>query len=98
MFTAMAAVLHLGADDRSSLVWIVAALVLYGVMLALTFRVHLPLNNQIQAAGEPDHIADLAAVRENFESKWVRWNIARAASSTAAFGCLTWALTLVGGS
>jgi len=56
------------------------------------------LNNQIQAAGEPDHIADLAAVRENFESKWVRWNIARAASSTAAFGCLTWALTLVGGS
>jgi len=37
----MAAVLHLGADDRSSLVWIVAALVLYGVLLALTFRVHL---------------------------------------------------------
>jgi len=98
VFTASAAALQLGADDRSSLVWIMAALVLYGVMLAITFRVHLPLNNEIQAAGGPDHIADLAAVRERFESRWVSWNIARAAFSTAAFGCLTWALVLYGAS
>ncbi|MBA3282754.1 MAG: DUF1772 domain-containing protein [Acidimicrobiia bacterium] len=98
VFTSLAAALHLGPDDRSSLAWIVAALVLFGVVLAITFRVHLPLNDEIQAAGESDHIVDLAAVRERFESKWVRWNVARAAFCTAAFGCLAQALTLFGGS
>ena len=96
VFATLAAALQLGADDRSSLVWIVAALVLYGVMLAITFRVNIPLNNEIQAAGDTDHIADPAAVRVRFESRWVRWNIARAACSTAAFGCLAWALVLFG--
>ncbi len=98
VFTALAATLHIGAGDRSPLVWIVAALVLFGVVLAITFSVNLPLNHEIQAAGDPDHIADLAAVRESFESRWVRWNIARAAFCTAAFGCLAWALALFGSS
>ncbi len=97
-FTALAAALNLGADDRSTLVWIVAALVLYGVVLAITLRVHVRLNNEIRAAGEPDRIGDLAAVRYRFESKWTRWNIARAVCSCAAFGCLTWALVVFGGS
>lgn len=96
VFTTVAVALHLGADDRTSLRWIAAALVLYGGMLAITVRVHLPLNKQIQAAGEPDTIADLAAVRERFESRWVRWNVVRAALSAGAFGCLIWALTLPG--
>ncbi len=97
-FTALAGALHLGADDRSALVWIVAALVLYGMVLAITFRVHIPLNNEIQAAGEPDRIGDLAAVRHKFEARWARWNIARAVVCCAAFGCLTWALVVFGGS
>lgn len=98
VFTALALALQLGADDRSLVVWIVAALALYAVVLVITFRVNLPLNFEIQAAGEPDNIADLAAVRNRFESRWVRWNVARAVLSTAAFGCLTWALVLFGGS
>jgi uncharacterized membrane protein len=56
----------------------------------------VPLNNELAAAGDPDHIADLAGVRERFEASWVRWNIARAVASTAAFGCLIWALVLHG--
>jgi len=48
------------------------------------------------AAGDPDRITDLAAVRERFEATWVRWNIARAVASTAALGCLSWALVLYG--
>ncbi len=68
----------------------------YGVALAITFAVNIPLNNQIQAAGTPDRIADLAAVRATFEASWVRWNIVRALTSTAAFACLTWALVLHG--
>ena len=59
---------------------------------------NVPLNDGIKAARDPDRIADLAAVRERFdEEKWVRWNIARAAVSTAALGCLAWALVLQGG-
>jgi uncharacterized membrane protein len=49
----------------------------------------------IKAAGDPDGIADLAAVRERFdEARWTSWNIVRVIASTTAFGLLAWALTL----
>jgi uncharacterized membrane protein len=97
VFTALAAVLHLRGEGRPVLPWIVAALVLYLVAFVITISVNVPLNDGIKAAGDPDRIADLAAVRERFdEAKWVRWNIARVVTSTAALGCLTWALVLHG--
>ena len=77
--------------------WAVAALVLYLAVFVVTVGINVPLNDGIKAAGDPDRIADLAAVRERFdEARWVRWNLARALASTAAFGCLTWALVLYG--
>ena len=97
VLTIVAAVLHLGGDRRAVLPWIVAALVCYGVTFVITMAVNVPLNNELAAAGEPDRIADVAAVRRRFEGRWVRWNIARAVASTAALGCLLWALVLHGG-
>jgi len=94
--TVLATLLQLGADDRAVLVWAAAALVLYATVLVITFAVNVPLNNQLNAAGAPDRIADLAAVRERFEALWVRWNTVRTVASTAAFGCLTWAVVLYG--
>jgi uncharacterized membrane protein len=38
----------------------------------------------------------LAAVREQFEAAWVRWNVVRTVACTLAFGCLSWALVLHG--
>jgi uncharacterized membrane protein len=96
VLTTLAGVLHLRGDARPVLGWIAAAVVLYGAALVITFTVNVPLNNALAAAGEPDRIANLAAVRERFEATWVRWNIARAVASTAALGCLTWALVLHG--
>jgi len=97
ILTAVAAALHLREDERSVLPWIVAALVLYVVVFVVTIAVNVPLNDELRAAGDPDRIADLAAVREQFdETKWVRWNLARTLATTAAFGCLAWALVLHG--
>jgi uncharacterized membrane protein len=96
LLTALAGVLHLGADWRSVLPWIVGAFALYVVTLVITMGLNVPLNNALAAAGDPDRIADLAAVREHFEAPWVRWNLARALTCTAAFGCLAWALLLHG--
>jgi uncharacterized membrane protein len=96
VFTAAAAAMHIPSGWRCVLPWIVAALVLYLVVLAVTFAVNVPLNDELAAAGDPDRTADLAAVRERFEAAWVRWNIVRAAASTASFGCLLWALVLHG--
>jgi uncharacterized membrane protein len=97
VFTALAAVLHLSADRRSVLPWIAVALVLYLAVFVITVGVNVPLNDAIKAAGDPDRIADLATVRERFdEARWVRWNNVRTAASTAAFGCLAWALVLFG--
>lgn len=96
-FTIIAGALHLGGDRRQALPWIVAALVLFATAIVITGTVNVPLNNDIKAAGDPDRIADLAAVREHFnEARWVRWNQIRAVANTAAFGCLAWALVLFG--
>ena len=96
VFTVLAAVLHLRGDGRGVLPWIAAALVLYVATLVITIGFNVPLNDELAAAGDPDRTADLAEVRERFEAAWVRWNIARAVASSAAFGCLIWALVLHG--
>jgi uncharacterized membrane protein len=97
VLTGLAAALHLGSDGRSVLPWVVAAFVLYLAVVVVTMGINVPLNDGLKAAGDPDRIADLAAVRERFdEARWVRWNLARAVASTAAFGCLAWALVLYG--
>ena len=97
VFTGIAAVLHLGKDFRAVLPWIVVALVLYLAVVVITVAVNVPLNDGIKAAGEPDRIADLARVREQFnEPRWVGWNLFRALATTVAFGCLAWALVLLG--
>ena len=97
VFTGAAAALHLGEDFRSVLSWIVVALVLYLAVIVITLVVNVPLNDGIKAAGAPFSRADLAEVREQFnETKWVRSNLVRAAMTTAAFGCLAWALVLLG--
>jgi uncharacterized membrane protein len=74
--------------------WIVAALVLYTVMVVITFAVHLPLNEDLKDAGDPARIQDIAEVRDDFVTPWVAWDIVRTLVTTAAFGALTWALVL----
>jgi uncharacterized membrane protein len=97
VFTGIAAGLHLRGDGRSVLPWIVTALVLYLGTFVITIVVNVPLNDGIKAAGNPDRITDLAAVRQRFnEARWVRWNVVRAVTSTVAFGCLAWALVQYG--
>jgi len=76
--------------------WIVAGLALYTVMVVVTFAVHIPLNYDLRDAGDPDRIENLAAVRDDFVTPWVAWDIVRTLASTAAFGCLAWALVLRG--
>ncbi|KDN85770.1 DUF1772 domain-containing protein [Kitasatospora cheerisanensis] len=96
LLIAAAGVLQWRGGDRTVLLWIGAAAVLYLVMLVVTGAVNVPLNDRLAAAGAPDGLTDPAAVRAAFEDVWVRWNLVRAVAATAAFGCLTWALALSG--
>lgn len=84
-FTAIAAGLY---RDQSMVGWIVACAVLYGLTLVITVAFNVPLNNQLAAAGDPDRITDLRAVRDAFEGPWVRWNIARAVVNAGALAVL----------
>ncbi|MFH8616120.1 DUF1772 domain-containing protein [Streptomyces sp. NPDC017979] len=92
--TALAAGLHLPADHRDVLPWTGAALVLYAVTLVVTLAVNVPLNHALIAAGDPDGVPDLAAVRERFEARWNRMNALRTATTVAAFCCLLGALAV----
>ena len=76
--------------------WIVAALALYTVAVVVTGAIHIPLNEDIKNAGDPARIENLAAVRDDFATPWVAWNIVRALAATAAFASLAWALVLRG--
>jgi uncharacterized membrane protein len=95
VFAAVAAGLHAG--ERSVLVWVAAAFVLYLAVVVVTLAINVPLNDALKAAGDPDRIADLAQARERFdEARWVGWNIVRTILSAAAFACLAWALVEYG--
>lgn len=94
--SAAAVVLCLRDGGRVLLPWVVAAAALYLAVLVITFGVSIPLNNRLDAAGDPGRIADPAAVRAAFESAWVRWNLLRTLLCTAALGCLGRALLLSG--
>ncbi|WBB68096.1 anthrone oxygenase family protein [Micromonospora sp. WMMD812] len=96
VFTGVAAALHLGGGWRGVLPWIAAALLLYLVVLVVTFAANVPLNNALAQAGDSDRLTDLAAVRERFAPAWIRWNVLRAVASTAGFAVLTWALVVHG--
>ncbi|MET7710836.1 anthrone oxygenase family protein [Micromonospora sp. NPDC005413] len=96
VFAALSALLAWRGEGRPALPWIIGGLALYLAMFIITAAVNVPLNDKLASAGSPGHIADLAAVREHFESSWVAWNIVRALANTAAFGCLTWALIVYG--
>ena len=85
VFGVLAAVLHFG---RPGFGWVVAGAVLYVATLVITGAVNIPLNNALDAAGDPAAVPDLTAVREAFETTWVRWNLARTATSSAGFLCL----------
>ena len=88
---------HLRSADRSILPWVVVATVLYLAAVVMTMTINVPLNDAIKAAGDPDRIADLAAVRADFhESRWIGWNLVRTVAVTVAFGCLGWALVVHG--
>jgi len=59
-------------------------------------RVHVPRNDALKSAGDPDEI-DLPAVRAAFdEQRWATWNIVRASVCTSAFACLVLALVEYG--
>lgn len=75
--------------------WVGAALALYAGAFAVTMGISVPLNDELAAAGSPDTIADLAAVRRAYEDPWVFWNLVRTVLATAALGALLRALTLL---
>jgi uncharacterized membrane protein len=63
--------------------WVLAGFGFLVAMLVITAVVNVPLNNALDSGGE-----DYAALRAQFETVWVRWNVLRALASTAGFGCL----------
>jgi uncharacterized membrane protein len=74
VLAAVAAVLERRAGRRDAARWVVAALVLYLVgALVVTMAANVPLNDELARAGDPDRIADLAAVRDRFEDPWNTW-------------------------
>jgi len=93
---ALAPLLQRRHSPGVALRWTVGALVLYGVVLAITFAISIPLNEQIDGAGDPDRIADLAHVRNEFEGLWVVSNIVRTLFAIASVAALARALFLHG--
>jgi uncharacterized membrane protein len=96
VFTGLAIAFSLEKEFRTALPWLIAAFVLYLIVVVVTVAVNVPLNDGIKAAGDPNRISDLAAVREEFkEMRWLWSNHLRTVITLAAFGCLTWSLVLV---
>ncbi|MGH9269861.1 MAG: DUF1772 domain-containing protein [Ilumatobacteraceae bacterium] len=89
---AVAAWLHRRHGPATAARWTVAALMLYAVMLAITFVINVPLNYEIDEAGDPNIVTGLADVRNDVEGPWIIANIVRTLLSTAAVAAVGWAL------
>ncbi len=68
--------------------WAIAATAMAVGTLVISFAGNIPLNDALAAAGKVDAIKDLAAVRADFESRWVLLNVGRCLTSAGALGCL----------
>lgn len=86
----VAVVLHLGTRS-ATLRWAVLGFLCAAATFVVTGVVHIPLNEAIDAAGPPDRIVDLAAVRAAHEATWVSWNLVRVLASTASLAALAYA-------
>lgn len=95
VFPVIAAVLFGIDGDTGVLVPVVVGIGLYAAQLALTFGLHIPLNNALDAAGPPGRAPDPSAARRAYEERWVRWNHVRTLLCTGSFVSLSWALTQV---
>jgi uncharacterized membrane protein len=76
--------------------WVLAGAGLAVLCVLVTFAFNIPLNNELDKAGNPATIADIAKVRDDFETPWVIWNIVRTVAVVGAFGCLARALRMRG--
>jgi uncharacterized membrane protein len=83
-----ALVLERRAGAERTARWIAAAVVLCGIGLVVTFAFNIPLNDDLENAGDPARIADVASVLDDFERPWVAWNIVRTLAITASFCAL----------
>ncbi|QGN35681.1 DUF1772 domain-containing protein [Microlunatus sp. Gsoil 973] len=93
ILTGVSAATHLTAGPAFPLV--AAAFLLYLGVVLITMIIHVPLNNAISAAGDPDRIPDLSQVRRNFhEARWVAWHLVRTILGVCAFVLLVVAGTL----
>jgi uncharacterized membrane protein len=93
---ALAVAAYVGERRRGTAAgrWVLAGTALAGVGLLVTFAFNIPLNDELDRAGDPATIANIAQVRDDFETPWVVWNVVRTVAVTAAFGCLARGLYL----
>ncbi|WP_030302898.1 DUF1772 domain-containing protein [Streptomyces katrae] len=96
LFTGLALALCLASGAGEVAPPLIGALVAYALQLGVTGRVNIPLNDALDQAGAVERIADPAAVRNAFASRWVPANRWRTLLCTIALGCLAWALVLHG--
>ena len=92
VLTGVAAILQRRVGALSAVRWILTALGLYVVALAVTVGIHFPLNDTLERAGDPDAIANLAALRESTESAWVNAHLVRTVAVVLALAALCRAL------
>jgi uncharacterized membrane protein len=81
---------------RETARWIAIALILNLIGLVITFAFNIPLNDDLEKAGDPARIADVPQVLDDFEGPWVAWNIVRGVALTASLCALARALYLCG--
>jgi uncharacterized membrane protein len=93
VFGAIATVLYAVNGPAAVFVPALVGLILYAAQLALTFGLHIPLNNALDAAGPPGRTADPGSARLAFEQRWVRWNHVRTLLCTGSLAAFCWALT-----
>lgn len=91
LFGILTLILFLG-QPFAVLLPVIVSLACYFVCFGITVRGNVPMNVRLDRYGPVDSIADVAAVRKQFEGPWTRLNGLRAWAATFGFGAIVWAL------
>ncbi len=74
--------------------WLLAGALLTGACILVTVAFNIPLNDELERAGNPATIADIAQVRDDFETPWTIWHVVRTVAVVGGFACLARAMQL----
>ena len=96
VLTALTAMACFATRQRQAATWAALALIIYGAgVMALTSRLHVPMNNQLALVDIGQAQDQLQQTWQTYSAKWTLWNHVRMAAAFVCVACMAMAFRVL---